>query len=648
MRFDVVEQYIDNTQGPDELQNLGIFLFAREYFPDRFRQEFAMIHYEIMVLLFQLLDPRKNYSFERMRYLLVHREAAKTTLSTFLLPIILIYFKGITIYVRKSMLDWDPTQGISITDYMNKYENDEAIGITINEQFIVICSETKDQAERFANNIKVEIESRQDLSEVFGEKDPRVIEATQEERRRTANAWRVNCFITSDDTILLGLGAGQRIRGRNERGWRPTIIIVDDMYSLQNIKTEATRNNLSYWLHAEVINSLDINTGKIMWLGTLLHPDTVIKDLRLDDDWKGIERPLIALDELQEVIHKCTVNGKFELPSEEQCAQWQANIRTLSWPERHNLYTILKRYFKHLTKGKLNIFYQEFMNEPVAPENQVINPESFYKTDLEFYKKQNHQMVEFTYEGVKWVGQCNLYVGIDPASSQSEKADETVISVVGFARCYPHYVGRDIESSESSLPRGRIFPIIAHMEGGKYAIHEYENMPGITESCFKIDRRYILESIKIELAGQQEQIIREIQKSFQDGIRDRHGMLTHKPSSTPVWGELVTSHEGSKAERMLSILVPIVQKYKVIICFNSVLINKMYDQLLMSTVMNVHDDWPDSVSIGFRNVRVPDIDDRFASKIVPDEGQVEELSSWEKCVRIYGNNAWYHYNNGYY
>lgn len=601
---------LDNSAPRNRCEELGIFKFARMFFPKRFEYEFASVHYDMVMLLFMLLDPKYEYQIERQAYFLVHREAAKTTIGSFLFPMYLIYLKGFSPFVRLYNRQW---KGEDTNDF-------RLLELPpLSEDFILISSKTSRMAENFVTSIRDEITYRSDLAEVFGNKNPRDIEL-EDNTRQADKMWRKTAFITADNTIITGVGAGQQARGTNIGGTRPVLAIVDDMYDKNNIKTEDGRENVRYWFNSELINSLDSRKGKILWLGTLLHPDTVVKDF--NDDWFGISKPLISVEELATVVKECTVGGVFKRPDKAWCKQRELSLKSLSWKSRHDLYSILVRYGKALDNGTLNAFYQEFMNEYLAPETKMIEPTSFMPIpDMIVYRdKADKQIIEFTYEGIKWHGNVNLYIGLDVASSVSDTSDDTVITVAGYARCYPRVDGIDWSSQESTMPQGRIFPVIAHIEGGKYAIHDYQNLPGMCERIYALLQRYSIKQIRMEANGQQQQVAREIRAYLQE-----------RRNFTSVWDEFVSTN---KEDRILSILLSIVQKNKRFLCVPNKFLERLYFQAL-TVGMADHDDYPDSLSIAMKEARYPDVSNEIGQR-------TDSISSnrYKDMRKDIGDDAW--------
>lgn len=617
-REDLINILTDNTHTPNNYKELGIFKFAKLFFPERFKNEFALIHYKIIVLFFQLLDPDNKYDFERRRYLLIHRQAAKTTITSFLFPTYLIYLKGYKIRVRKSMLKWDLKDINTIVD-------DDIVEIPINEPFIVIASETSSQAENFILSIKSTIEDHNLLAQIFGEKNPQVIEVDDGNRRKRTKVWRTNAFITKDKTIVYGIGAGQRVRGRNIFGYRPTLFIVDDMYSQHNTKTEETRKKFDYWFKAEAMNSIDNNVGKLIWIGTMVHPDTVVKDFRTSELWKGLEQPIISLEELQQTIRHFSQDGEFKLPSEEEALLYEKNLKSLSWRNRHNLYSILVKYQEHLKDNNLNYFYQEYINEPIAPEKIIIKPEHFIGTNCQYYIKEGIQYVEFIYNGLKFRGNANLYIGLDPASSTSATSDDTVIIVAGYINAFPIIPGFDSYKVNSEYPNGKIFPFISHIEGGKYAIYNYEQLPGMVNRCLGICKRRIIKSVNIESNAQQIQIEREMRKTFRE-----HNI------NTIIYGEFSNI---KKEDRILNNILPIIQQHGFILYDKSIesYIHKLYFQLIALGTAD-HDDYPDALSIAWKNMQLPKPTDSIYS--IKKDYQQNEDNYIDNLIDMFGENYW--------
>ncbi len=182
---------------------------------------------------------------------------------------------------------------------------------------------------------------------------------------------------------VIAKGAGQSIRGIVQDR-RIEFLILDDVESEATVKTKASRDALKSWFFGQAIPAIEPTTGRIVVVGTNLHYDSLIATLLKD---KKTWHPLVfkIIDE----------NGKS------------------IWEERFPAKFISKLKEEYSRSGKLNEFYAEFMNEPV--------PESESLVDVSFVRYYD-----------RWTLRKNLiyYMGVDPAGSLEDSADNTAIAVV--------------------------------------------------------------------------------------------------------------------------------------------------------------------------------------------------------------------------
>lgn len=560
---------LDNTAPPERWQDLGVLVFARTFFPEVFDSPFSVMHYNIIKQLLQLYHPKRTRRTDRQLYVNIHREAAKTTISSFLFPLYQIYLKGYT-----SIVNYDGTN----------YQ------VPIGERFIMLCSETATAAENLTTNIKSVIETRTDLVPVFGDKHPQAVELDEMTTRKGDKLWRKNAFITQDGTVVYGIGSGQQVRGKNVLNSRPTLIIVDDMYSSNSVLTEQNRNKLDYWFYAELVNSGDSVRGKIAWLGTLVHLDTVITKMKKSDDWFGVVIPVISMAELADALGHCIIgNDKIELPSREKMMELQNSYTTLSWPERHTLYYILSIYKQSYENKKLRYFYQEYINVTEPPEEETFPDSKFYKVPLTIKYTSQGFTVSMQYQGMTWTCIPKFILGIDVASGESNKSDDTVICAVA------------LPTWQALVPGGNTFiekvlPLFMHMEGGKYGIydetHQVTNTmkPGMANAVERISKQLPLDCVRIEVNGQQGTIAREIRKYMREA-----NCTTLGQNSLVKYDEQFS--QGNKEERIRAVMGALVQKYEFVVVNEKMpLFNKMITQL-QTLGSSDHDDYADSPSI---------------------------------------------------
>jgi predicted phage terminase large subunit-like protein len=256
--------------------------------------------------------------------------------------------------------------------------------------FIIIISEAQAQSINFLNRIKYHLERSKPFKMLFGDMGP-----------NTAVRWTQNDIILRNGARILALGTGQRIRGAIEGDTRPNLIILDDCESELNAGTPEARASNRAWITDAVIPSLADN-GRIIMIGTVIHEDCFLCWARNSDAWHV--RWYGVVDDKNEPV----------------------------WPERFPSSRIAEIKNEFASVGNLNGFYQEYMNIAQAPEDAPFKPQYMQMHSYSF-KHVDGQAVLY-----KTVGEeekqipVNVYMGIDPASSLSSRADYFVIAVLGI------------------------------------------------------------------------------------------------------------------------------------------------------------------------------------------------------------------------
>lgn len=218
-----------------------------------------------------------------------------------------------------------------------------------------------EQAEEMLEVVKAELEVnprlRMDFPEACG-------------RGRT---WRVGLIITLNNVKIKAYGALKRIRGARHGPWRPDFIFLDDMENDENVRSKEQRDKLEKWVKTAVLNLGPPNGSlRVMYLGTMLHYDCVLKRLLALPLWKSHAKVFSSIirwpdrmdlwDQWEEILR---VDGE-----EAACAFYllhQAEMdlgAAVSWPKVRPLYKLmLKRADDH------KAFDTEQQNDPTAGED---------------------------------------------------------------------------------------------------------------------------------------------------------------------------------------------------------------------------------------------------------------------------------------
>lgn len=240
------------------------------------------------------------------------------------------------------------------------------------KKFIIILSQTQQQARLILKNIKRELESNPLLISdfgPFGEDD---------------SEWRSNSLVIPKyQTRIMALSSGESIRGSRHLQNRPDLIIADDVEDLESVKTREGRNKTFNWLTGDVIPAGD-NKTKFVIIGNLLHEDSLIK-------------------RLEKKIKKGSFTGIFKAyPLIEE-------DNNILWPGKYPDMDSIKRLKKKVPSEAA--WQREYLLNIISDEERVVHPEW-----IKYYGELPPE------NKLRYVAS-----GVDLAISQKETADKTAI-----------------------------------------------------------------------------------------------------------------------------------------------------------------------------------------------------------------------------
>ena len=243
-------------------------------------------------------------------------------------------------------------------------------------KFILLISQTQNQARQLLTNIRKEFETNDLLRKDFGS-----FEETNDEWKSTSLVLpRYGARITTVST-------GESIRGLKHGAHRPAVIICDDIEDLESVKTKEGRDKTYKFLTGEAIPAGTPNT-KVIIIGNLLHQDSVIMRFRSaieEDRMKGIFRA-------------------YPLQNENNVPLWQS-----MFPTKESITLLEKKV------GDQKTFAREYLLKIVADDDQIIDYGDIHKySDL---------------PGFIGTGFSYTAIGVDLAISEKTSADNTAFVV---------------------------------------------------------------------------------------------------------------------------------------------------------------------------------------------------------------------------
>lgn len=144
--------------------------------------------------------------------------------------------------------------------------------------FILIISDTNDQATGFTLAIRSELEENPRLKHDFGNLKSRY--------GGRSVTWKKNDFISRNGVRTLARGQGEKVRGLKNRQYRPDKVIVDDFENDENVENPKLVKKGKRWLTRAVIGSMGAGYTFLM-IGNLFHPKSVLSQFIAEKDEEG-------------------------------------------------------------------------------------------------------------------------------------------------------------------------------------------------------------------------------------------------------------------------------------------------------------------------------------------------------------------------
>lgn len=283
----------------------------------------------------------------------------------------------------------------------------------VNSRYIVIIGDKQDNAKRFLDVIKSEIEDNELLIADFGAlKGP---------------TWNALEVVTANSVKLQAAGVGEALRGLRYGSFRPSCIILDDVENDESCSTpERIEKNMS-WLDRTALPLGDPKTSKFYLVGTVIHYSSVLNTILTQRaDWqafkyKAVEKFPDRMDlwsTFESLYHD---RSEGDDPTEsariarqkamafysEHAAEMNEGAHIL-WPERMDLLTLMER-----RATKRLAFNSEFQNQPLDESSKIFH-------SIQYYDPQQIDIDELT-----------IYGAVDPSMGQTKRADSSAIVTVG-------------------------------------------------------------------------------------------------------------------------------------------------------------------------------------------------------------------------
>jgi predicted phage terminase large subunit-like protein len=265
--------------------------------------------------------------------------------------------------------------------------------------YVMIVSDTEEQAVLFLEDIKFELLENEKLRTLFGIK--RFIKDTSTDIivQMQPPGKPVHLF------RIIAKGSEQKIRGRKWRNKRPDLIIGDDLENDEIVMNEDRRAKFRRWMNNALIPALS-KKGKIRIVGTILHLDSFL------------ERCMPQFDDKE---HTHTDGLRWWTTRDDMVwnsIRYQGHdeeFEQLLWPEMWSKERYMAEKRRYVEDGNPEGYAQEYLNYPIDEENSYFKPQDFIPWE------NYDEYLEY-------------YVGADLAISKKDGRAYTVFVVAGLNR----------------------------------------------------------------------------------------------------------------------------------------------------------------------------------------------------------------------
>ena len=242
------------------------------------------------------------------------------------------------------------------------------------ERFIVIVSNTQQQANSKLKDIRSEVLTNARLNDIYGLKFSR--------RNPGETAYVVEA--DENHTMFQAVGAGAEIRGIRFGEARPSKIIVDDCEHSEEVLNEEIRRKYEEW-YFDVVCKIGDERTNIEFIGTILHDESLLSKLLKNPGYEPrLYRAVISWSEREDLWSKWRdIYTNLDDDQRKAKAQtfYQVNETSLLkgvkvlWPEKEPYIDLMKELIE---QGRRS-FMKEKQNQPIGDDSKIFDKIHWYR-----------------------------------------------------------------------------------------------------------------------------------------------------------------------------------------------------------------------------------------------------------------------------
>lgn len=262
--------------------------------------------------------------------------------------------------------------------------------------YVLLVSDTSEQANLFLGNIKSELLNNKAIKELFG----------FNKLIKDAESDIIGTFTDGTKFRIIAKGShggSSRIRGFNWMHKRPDLIVVDDAENDESVLNEERRKKFREWLFSALLPAGSMNC-RVRIVGTILHLDSALERLMPPIDGETTVKKGLKWV-WGDGAETSWLSARYEAHNDD--------FSQFLWPERFTKERLQSIRLDYKRQGMVDKYNQEYRNYPIDPETQYFRPQDFVPI-LDHSERLDH------------------YVGCDLAISEKKGAAYTAIAVVGI------------------------------------------------------------------------------------------------------------------------------------------------------------------------------------------------------------------------
>ena len=246
------------------------------------------------------------------------------------------------------------------------------------KKYAIIVGNNEDTASELLGILRTELQENELLRDVFG------ITSLPKD---LATEIRVR-FEDGHQFRIIAKGAGQKVRGRQWRGTRPDLIVIDDLEDDEMVESDTRRAKIKGWVLKALMPAMSRVNGQIRMIGTILHDDGVLMTTIKSKAWhSALYKAHKSFDDFSDIL----------------------------WPEMYEEEALREVRQTFIDTGDAEGYSQEYLNDPSDLRNAF-----FRVVDMLPMEDVDHNREKA------------FYVGCDFALSDKNYSDYSVMVVGGY------------------------------------------------------------------------------------------------------------------------------------------------------------------------------------------------------------------------